>query len=623
MSLLGINSPTQGFTQTAQRTAAAVHAEVVLWLSSAGPQDAAWVAAHIGPALHVVRLDTPTPGEAPTDYAARVNGAVLRWWNTPGVCYQPGNECDIEGWALDAWLAAAPRYTAAMKARFAGIRLTSVPLSVANTRALTGDCVRDCDYCNVHAYIEAAHPEDMDNEALGASWKTALRFGAPILVSELNTVGGTRPDLLVPWLRGMGAQVAAVALFLADGQGQWASFDVSPDQAAAIRAGLRAPPPSPSPPTPPPLPPEPPMATTDIPALLAAIAAVSDRPHMADAMLMGAALETSLKNIAQYGGGPGRGYFQIEAGPGGSHTGEISEQDAFDPVKAAQFMAADYRSGLGFVSDWTSDPAWALATAAYHAERPAAMYPRDRVDAAYARIQPYLNSAPPPAAPGVTDERIVAAAMKYEGVSHFSDEGADTPSYYRCEEWVEVVQEDCGLPRVRYSDANADADSAPLNDGHAPAGALVFFQGTGWSQYGHVGISLGDGRTISALSTVRVTEAWQDAAGYRGWRYPAGVGPTPAPSPAPARSGLPFATDPVDDGLVQLAWTAHGVPWNPDAGIYRAWKDAVYGQGVLIGVPVTPEKDVGWGIVQPFSSGVLASWNKTDHQIRWHGTLPK
>jgi murein DD-endopeptidase MepM/ murein hydrolase activator NlpD len=253
MTQLGANAPVQGFTERAKQTALALQAGAFVWMPAEGPQDALWVNANIGPALHVVRLDTPRPGEQADDYTSRVADRVHEWWSVPNVAYCPGNEPTIDaGWSLGAWLAAAHEYTLAMKVWFPGIRLTSVPLKVEETGSLTLDAVLNCDYCNVHSYIEAPHWDDIENEGLGASWKTALRFGAPIIVSEFGCVGGQDAPTIIRWVQEMDAGgVVAAMLFILDGVGtQWAALDVSIEMAAAIRAGT-IPPPVPDPPPPP------------------------------------------------------------------------------------------------------------------------------------------------------------------------------------------------------------------------------------------------------------------------------------------------------------------------------------------------------------------------------------
>ena len=70
---------------------------------------------------------------------------------------------------------------------------------------------------------------------------------------------------------------------------------------------------------------------------------------------------------------------------------------------------------------------------------------------------------------------------------------------------------------VRYSTALADAYSGPLYRGRAPAGALVFFDAS-WSYAGHVGIAMGDGTMISALSNGVVRTTYEGSSGYMGWR---------------------------------------------------------------------------------------------------------
>lgn len=82
----------------------------------------------------------------------------------------------------------------------------------------------------------------------------------------------------------------------------------------------------------------------------------------------------------------------------------------------------------------------------------------------------------------------------------------------------------------------------------APAGALVFFS---WGVYGHVGISLGDGRMVHAGSVVKVDAVprgsywgtrylgWVSAPGSWPGRPPAAPAPQPAAPPAPAAQPAP------------------------------------------------------------------------------------
>lgn len=154
-----------------------------------------------------------------------------------------------------------------------------------------------------------------------------------------------------------------------------------------------------------PLPTMSPVFSDQVANLWNAIQSVTLDPRVRMAMLVGASLETgpywTRENPFpdQIPSGPGRGPFQIEAGPGGWHYGKISEADARDPLKAAHYMLPDYQRAVKTVGDYTTDPALAYATVAFRAENPAAMYePRDRIEKALERALA-VASSPLPASP--------------------------------------------------------------------------------------------------------------------------------------------------------------------------------------------------------------------------------
>jgi hypothetical protein len=111
----------------------------------------------------------------------------------------------------------------------------------------------------------------------------------------------------------------------------------------------------------------------------------------------------------------------------------------------------------------------------------------------------------------------------------------------------------------RYASAWAAARALGLHGGVAPAGALVFFKPDSSNEgYGHVGISLGGGNMVSALSSVQDTNIFASSywrALYAGWAYapPSWPGrniipvappsqttsPAPAPTPTPAPAPAP------------------------------------------------------------------------------------
>jgi hypothetical protein len=357
----------------------------------------------------------------------------------------------------------------------------------------------------------------------------------------------------------------------------------------------------------------PPPASLD---LWPAIQQVASSDTVRAAMLMGAAIETGQINQPfpdQYGGGPGRGPFQIEAGPGGSHTGEISEDDARNPLTAAQFMVGEYTRAVGNTDAAGLSYPQYLATVAYRAERPAVMYPQDRIDRAWTLVQPVVKGGPIETPTWVTGEQVIAADMIYLGKATFVDEGSTVPSYYRCEEFIEVGEENCGLGRLRYADANADCDAFPLNQGLAPIGSRVFFKGQGWSQYGHVGHSLGDGRTISALTVVTITDGWQNpAVGYQGWRYAPGVGPA-----TPTKEDVDMHVDgKFDAGRERRLWdgpkskaaikSVGSIDLN--RGIDSRWEEELHA-GRPLGYATSKEEPMATGgVIRYFSNGFICSY---------------
>jgi hypothetical protein len=86
-----------------------------------------------------------------------------------------------------------------------------------------------------------------------------------------------------------------------------------------------------------------------------------------------------------------------------------------------------------------------------------------------------------------------------------------------CEMFAENVLSEAGIPQPRYATAIADAVSAPLYRGRAPAGSLVFFDQRA-DPNGHVGVSLGDGTMLSALGSGIVRSAYESWPSYLGWR---------------------------------------------------------------------------------------------------------
>lgn len=125
---------------------------------------------------------------------------------------------------------------------------------------------------------------------------------------------------------------------------------------------------------------------------------------------------------------------------------------------------------------------------------------------------------------------------------------------YRCERFVEEAYG----TRYIFPTAWDAATHLPLKHSSissAPAGSLVFFgPDSANSGFGHVGLSLGAGKMISALNTVRITDVarsryWSNL--YRGWAYAPASWPGRIPPP-PASSG------PLVSSAVQITAPAFG-----------------------------------------------------------------
>lgn len=125
---------------------------------------------------------------------------------------------------------------------------------------------------------------------------------------------------------------------------------------------------------------------------------------------------------------------------------------------------------------------------------------------------------------------------------------------YRCERFVEEAY------GTRYIFVSAWDAAQHLALHHAaiataPPGALVFFGPDSANKgYGHVGISLGGGKMISALETVQITDVPQSrywSSLYRGWAYAPTSWPGRIPPP-------PASTSPLVSSAVQITAPAFG-----------------------------------------------------------------
>lgn len=128
----------------------------------------------------------------------------------------------------------------------------------------------------------------------------------------------------------------------------------------------------------------------------------------------------------------------------------------------------------------------------------------------------------PPAAAGERGRGAMEWALARKGARGWTN---------YCEGFVEKAYGTSG----GFPTAAKLAASLKLRPGSAPAGALVFFRAD-WANnnWGHVGISLGDGRMVSALSNVEITDIskpgyWKHQ--YVGWSYAPASWPGRAPRP--------------------------------------------------------------------------------------------
>ncbi len=169
--------------------------------------------------------------------------------------------------------------------------------------------------------------------------------------------------------------------------------------------------------------------------------------------------------------------------------------------------------------------------------------------------------------------------------------GASTPERAaRALQWAlkQVGREDYALwclrfaanaynaPSAGYPTAQSAADALDLrgrggSPASAPAGSLVFFHvaGVRGQSYGHVGLSLGDGRMVSALATVRIDRIkdvalWRE--NYLGWAWAPAAWPGFPPAAPAAASQAPQSQDLPAGGGLHPAATPPDPPVAPPSG---------------------------------------------------------
>lgn len=261
--------------------------------------------------------------------------------------------------------------------------------------------------------------------------------------------------------------------------------------------------------------------------LIAAILAATADKGEQMAMLMGAMLETGGQNVAQGGGGPGAGYWQIEAGPGGQYAGQV---DPYDAAAAARFMEGDYGRAMGFFNPANLEGS--LVDVAYHAERPAVYYGQGQIDNAWNLIQPFLMNGGIAAPTGPPVPTGAWGSVVDQAIRHLSETQQANGVTWNgwCEKFMDDMDDAAGFGSYRAPTAfehgihALDIGVLRQGDPNAPAGASVWFDSS-WGPAGHAAIATGRGN--ETISTP-IADGHDDIhyaniignSGYMGWAPP-------------------------------------------------------------------------------------------------------
>jgi hypothetical protein len=571
---VGLHAPVQGATERFIQTAEALQASVFLWLAltPGGPHRPADALRYPG-GTHIVRVANPARYEDPAAWMARVVPALDPWVAAgipPGaLIVQHANEPDVAAidlpaaWDLGVWMGSAHGYRDALKARYPNLPLLSPPFSCANTKYLTAEYVAPYEGVAVHCYWAAGNPGWRQGTDGGAAWRSAAPFGKPVWVTEANS-NPTDAEEIVAWVREVDSPlVEGATLFVADGAQSWPEYDVTPETAAAVRAGLSV-----TPPKPPPSPPEPtPMAdylhfsplsyaqyqaiiaTGTIPgrtspmlnepdyhALIGVMQQAQIDPrlplaftwseghHGSDPGLVAAGVN-NLGGI-KYVGAPGTFDSGIPADTGGTYAGFYDLRPYY--IEWVRIMNNDiigpcFRAGdlICAVEHYTNGPGTGHNKVAKYEE--------------YVSDYP-ASAVTPPATGGVSGDAIATEALTQRGqtwAGTYDTHNGNHPWYLWCQSFVERVHEHAGITGPFYASA-ADCGRAMealgrlhRGDTNAPRGAVLFWDEQFWADGGHTAISLGDGTFVGTTDQgIQIRSGWQSSAGYMGWAFRPGVGDT-------------------------------------------------------------------------------------------------
>jgi cell wall-associated NlpC family hydrolase len=227
-----------------------------------------------------------------------------------------------------------------------------------------------------------------------------------------------------------------------------------------------------------------------------------DDRDLALAMQVGALLEGGSLTGPWSSGDQGQshGPYQIYQG---AHAGRISVQDSLDPDAATRFMLADYRAGVNRVRSeypdlFRRDPYKAAALAAFYAERPAAMYPEQRI--AYARTVLQNRSQVPVSVASPVFGTAINEASRYLGTPYVYG-GSSPQTGFDCSGLVQWSYRQAGIQLPRTAQQQWDS-TVRIPAQAAQAGDLVFFHSTynAGTPITHVGIYLGNGQMLSAVN---------------------------------------------------------------------------------------------------------------------------
>lgn len=645
-----------------------------LYMTGAGhqPSDALLEAARSEDgAMHFVRLPTQIVAETTNQYLDRIQPLIDAWMIRAGglggrLVFIPGNEPDIAtgdgtdvptAWAAQDFTNAFVRVCGALRRIYPGIVLANPAWSVEHSGWLGTMMVAAVDWVTGHAYWNGLDPDweryALKDEQFGQAWRhvVSMANGKPVVITEANSVGGTQPDQIAAWLKSL-TGVYGVCLYMADGQREWAAYDVSVSDADRIMA-LSADQPDPLPD------PQPGgnMAYTRdhdprgyVPLRAGWFPKIASRnPEEVDAIL---AAYTEGCQAIRYDANAAvaQGWVETDgftsnrwknahaaagvgiyedgtpdiiwgAAPhGDARTGILAQCEllndyygnAADPWNLLKPHGLGFDSPLGKTKLSDMDGVWAADTG-YSAAIVAVA--NEVTGDAIIPVPPLPKPAPWYATTAKTGAMIAAEALKFLGSTDRADydpnNGHGTP-YLWCEAFAEAIPWRVTGIRVPFYSAllhgqALDAAGRLHHDTDAPAGAWMIWGAAFWPD-GHIVISLGDGRYIgTTVDGIQIGSGWQYLPGYMGWAMPDGV--------------TEGATDmrhdgKLDAGLAEYLWRvgrdSEGQPiaLNPASGIFTAWRGDLLA-GVPWGEPRSQELAIGDGsgrVIQVFALGIAQAY---------------